>query len=304
MVEARIAAAAALTAAGIFVTFALPSAGTATPPGRNGLIAFVAGNGGFARGIAVIRSDGSGFRHMTRNRRDRSPSWSPDGKRLAFERAGDIYVIRADGTRLRRLTRHLRGGQPAWSPDAEEIAFIRKAALYVVRADGTRERALFRRRGVVANRPSWSPGGARIAFGVTSEDEHGGFDAGSIVVIGRRDGRLRYVTDGRREPPEDADPGTWAEDRGPDWSPDGKRIAFTRLVWLCPRCDQDEIFSVNVDGSDAAPLGPETGSSSGPAWSPDGSLVAADGVAILRVAGTLARLLRSGSAPAWQPLPR
>jgi hypothetical protein len=65
-----------------------------------------------------------------------------------------------------------------------------------------------------------------------------------------------------------ADPGTWAEDRGPDWSPDGKRSAFTRLVWLCPRCDEDEIFSVNADGSDVMQLTPDTGTRSGPSWSP------------------------------------
>jgi hypothetical protein len=90
-----------------------------------------------------------------------------------------------------------------------------------MRADGTRERALFRRRGVVANRPSWSPGGAQIAFGVTSEDEHGGFDAGSIVVIGRRGGRLRYVTDGRREPPRTPTPEPGPRTAAPTGRPTG-----------------------------------------------------------------------------------
>jgi hypothetical protein len=45
------------------------------------------------------------------------PTWSPNGKRIAFERGGDIYVARATGAPRER--RVLRGGvQPIWTSAA------------------------------------------------------------------------------------------------------------------------------------------------------------------------------------------
>ena len=42
------------------------------------------------------------------------PTWSPDGKRIAFERGGDLYVARAAGAP--REHRILKGGaQPTWT---------------------------------------------------------------------------------------------------------------------------------------------------------------------------------------------
>ena len=56
-----------------------------------------------------MTADGKNQRRLTRDpASDGSPSWSPDGRRIAFLRRhngmADVYVMRADGTHVRRLT--------------------------------------------------------------------------------------------------------------------------------------------------------------------------------------------------------
>ena len=50
------------------------------------------------------------------------PAWSPNGRRIAFTRAGSVYTVRADGLDERKLA---QGANPDWSPDGERIAFDR-----------------------------------------------------------------------------------------------------------------------------------------------------------------------------------
>jgi len=67
--------------------------------------------------ILVMNADGTRLTNLTNNpANDAMPTWSPDGKQIAFESSCDgrfaIYVMNADGTGVTRLT---KGRWPAWS---------------------------------------------------------------------------------------------------------------------------------------------------------------------------------------------
>ncbi len=104
---------------------------------------------------------------------DTSPTWSPDGSRIAFlsDRAGSpqIYVMNADGSGVRRLT--FRGNYnttPDWSPKGDKIAFTARDERYrfdiftVEVATGEIER-LTQDAGN-NEEPSYSPDGNYIVF--------------------------------------------------------------------------------------------------------------------------------------------
>ena len=99
-----------------------------------------------------------------------------------------------------------------------------------------------------------------------------------------------------------------ASDRGPAWSPDGKRLLFTS-----DRKDNQEVFVIDADSTDAINLSRDPGNDTDPAWSPDGETIAftskRDGVPrlfLMHSSGLDKRTLdNDGSGgntmPAWSP---
>jgi dipeptidyl aminopeptidase/acylaminoacyl peptidase len=90
-------------------------------------------------------------------------------------------------------------------------------------------------------------------------------------------------------------------DWSPDWSPDGRRIAFDT---------NDEVAVMNADGSDAAILTSDLpGPQIGPSWSPDGKRIAfwtnfpgPPTVWVMNADGSDAHVIREQAGqPAWSP---
>ena len=113
--------------------------------------------GQFAGEIYVMDTDGGNQLNLTNNpAEDNGPSWSPDGKQIAFasdredDLGWDIFVMNANGSNPRNLTKGHGWADldPSWSPDGKRIAFAsfgrngRKMDIYVMEADGQNPRQL------------------------------------------------------------------------------------------------------------------------------------------------------------------
>jgi Tol biopolymer transport system component len=234
-------------------------------------------------------------------RNDFSPSWSPDGRRLAYRLdplrgdEGDILVVPARGGAPKNLTRSpgVADWSPAWSPDGRRIAFFSMRGggmgLWLMRADGTGARRLTRS-GSLDEYPTWSPDGRRVAF---QSARLGEFE---VLVTSTSGGAVRNLS---RNP---------ASDKWPAWSPDGRAIAF-----VSDRDGSEDVFVAPAGGGGGRqpPNQPHL-QESHPAWSPTGELtfsrhadsgpielwaVAADGSELRRLETTVEPVFVFGWAP-------
>jgi TolB protein len=210
--------------------------------------------------LAIIRADGTGLRQLPQlTSGDDEPTWSPDGRRLAFVGrtlcCNWLYTVRRDGMALRRvIAQQVRW--PAWSTTGT-IAFVNyndqsgrsvglKDGTYTIRPDGSRLRRAFRRYWGTGQQPDWSPDGSTIAFVARQH----------IFTMRANGRRLRRLTDN-------------FGDSDPAWSPNGKQIAFIRDHDLYVMRANGRGQRRVVDGLDQDPdhPGPWT-EVSAPTWQP------------------------------------
>ncbi len=120
--------------------------------------------------IYTMNADGSGETRLTNSKYGaRRPSWSPDGKKIAFGSGGGIYLMNPDGNGVIRLA---DGGGPAWSPDGKKVAFLgHTGEIYVMNADGSAQTRL-NPIWYENTSPAWSPDSTAIVFLSNRGHEH------------------------------------------------------------------------------------------------------------------------------------
>ena len=226
-------------------------------------------------GIPIMSADGSNLRYIPTDPNITGslnfiPTWSADGTKLAFsgrdtpDAPFDIYTMDLDGSNQVNLTNtsNYSESHPDFSPDGSQMCYSFGSGspepprgIYLMIADGSDPTLLFET--AFSSECDWSPDGTKIAFGYadgsgdTSDEAYGDPE---VVVINADGSGLTNLTSNS------------AGDYNPDWSPDGTKITF-----MSDRAGDYEIYTMDADGSDAAPVTADSGSQThdmDPDWQP------------------------------------
>ena len=165
------------------------------------------------RAVYIADANGKNVRRISGPGLALAPSWSPDGRTLAFvreeqdrPRVWNLWMCDLESGQTRRLTNH-RYGQTwsaAWFPDGERIAYSHEKRLVIRSIDSGQERVFNSPKDQLLRTPAVSPDGRKIMFQVHKD---------GAWLLDVASGGMRKVL---------ADP--TAQEFA--WSPDGRRVAY------------------------------------------------------------------------------
>lgn len=178
--------------------------------------------------ICLIDKDGSNFEYLVHDWSSVLPTWSPDGKWVAFARpfGGGSSIINVETLEEKPIP----GGGYGWSPDSKQLVYMYlpgSCYLKIVNLDDMNVRNVLvlelDKYGAASLPPRWSPDGERILFEMD-------------ISIWKVDTAGRNLIRLARNAVE------------PNWSPDGKRIVYT------PYEDSARLWVMNSNGWCKHPL--------------------------------------------------
>jgi Tol biopolymer transport system component len=123
---------------------------------------------------------------------DFSPTWSPDGSRLAYVRVGvgrrqdGVYIVRRDGSKPHRILAISAADEVDWSPSGARLAIVAGAPIPTVYI-----RSLAAEKQVVVGRgvlPRWAPPTDQLAF---LSEFHG---SASRLALRRLNGKIETIS--------------------------------------------------------------------------------------------------------------
>jgi serine/threonine-protein kinase len=226
---------------------------------RNGVFVYSSGGGSEGSPLALIEAGGK-TQQLLPSAAYTSARFSPDGKRIAVSKAGDIYVYDRERDRIAQVTASLNHVLPVWAADGKHIVFRHTDqsgyALQWIRADGAGQAQTLIEGAGLMNASSFSRDGKYLAYAVT----RGAQQDILVLPLDLRD-------------PEHPHPGKPIEiaagpasEVTPAFSPDGKWIAYGSFetgrveVYVCP-------FPPPADGSSGSRTQISANGGQNPAWS-------------------------------------
>ena len=213
----------------------------------------------------VALSGGDPIRLTSHDESDSRPRWSPDNKYLAFlskrNKKNQVFLLNRNGGEAIQLTEVKQGVNDfTWSPDSKRLALVISDPDPDTPADEEKDKDKTKKPVVLT----------RLQF---KFDEYGYLKElyDHIYTFEISTKTLKQITSG---PYNDAGEVWSSGNSSPQWSPDGKQIAFVSNRTKLPDSNRNmDIFVVSAEGGEPRKLTTNEGPDESPQWSPDGKWI-------------------------------